>query len=270
MKFVLLTFDLEEFDMLKDYNKNIEKSEMFELSFEGLKRVITILDECEITATFFTTTVFGEKYPEMLKLLERKNHEIALHGYEHHHEYQKMNKKVVCSLLKKAKINLEKITKQKIIGYRSPRMAVIDNKILEKIGIKYDSSINPTLIPGKYNNFNEPRHLFKENNVIEIPTSVTPIVRLPFSFVFFRIFGLSYAKFCTRLTFLDSKFINVYFHPWEFVNVKKYHLPIVFSKNTGEKMSILFKKYINWCILNNFKIGTIKNFLIKNNFLEKE
>jgi hypothetical protein len=272
MKCVFLTFDLEEFDLPRSFGKNIEKNEMFEISYKGLEKIIDILDGFKINATFFTTAVFCETYPDALKALAEKNHEIALHGYKHCDNYQKISEKNTCFLLKKAKEILEDTTKQQVIGYRSPRMENIDGKILKKVGIKYDSSLNPMFNPGfytKYNNFNKPRNIFEKDGIIEVPISVTPVIRLPFSFAFFRIFGLAYVKFCTKLTFIDSDFVNLYFHPWEFADIKKYGLPFYFWKRTGDEMSKLLRKYIKWCLSNDLGIITIKEFIknrMKSNF----
>ena len=57
-------------------------------------------------------------------------------------------------------------------------------------------------------------------------------------FLWFRNIGLGYAKICTRLSLIGSDYVNIYFHPWEFVNLEKLkysdRLPKLIIRNTGE------------------------------------
>src|SRR3990167_8864408 len=103
-KTILLSFDVEEFMLPLEYNQKISQEKMFEISFEGLKKVLKILDKYNIKATFFTTAIFALKYPEIIKKLSNK-HEIASHGYSHTEKDMQ---------IKKTKKILEKIIGKKI------------------------------------------------------------------------------------------------------------------------------------------------------------
>ena len=143
---ILLTFDLEEFDLSLEYEAFIDKQKQFEISKQGLDNILQILKKYSIKATFFTTAEFAKKYPVQIKELS-KNHEIACHGLCHSS----------CSLnsLKQAKNQIEKIIGKKITGFRAPRFKFNQIQELKNLGFEYDSSVHPIWLPGKYFNFNK-------------------------------------------------------------------------------------------------------------------
>ncbi|HIH25561.1 polysaccharide deacetylase family protein [Candidatus Woesearchaeota archaeon] len=263
MKSLLLTFDLEEFVCPAERKLGIPKERLFEVSREGLKNIIKILIDNNIRATFFTTYEFANKNKDLIKILVKNGNEISMHGYEHNTSLNKMRDEDAIIELLKAKNGIEKITKKKLKGFRSPQMKILNEKILNKIGIEYDSSLHPTFIPGNFQMF-KTRKIHKRGNVTEIPVSVTPFLRLPFSWVWFRNIGLLYTKICTKLNLIDKDYVNIYFHPWDFynTNTKEFKGVLYISlRNAGDKTIKQLDKYIKWCKKNNLKITTISEYL---------
>jgi hypothetical protein len=248
-KFILLTFDLEEFSLPIDFGKEIGGEEIFQVSREGCEEIRKILGSFNIKVTFFVTKSFALNSPQLLRELTKEGHEIALHA---------MNFYNFKSLAKEKKI-LENISKNRVIAVRTHKLRLPSFNILRRVGFKCDNSLHPTYVPGRYNNLVCPRKPFIANGILEVPTSVTPLLRLPFSFVWFRNFGLNYAKICTLITLKGQLFINLYFHTWEFVDLKSFDLPFYVTKNTGKVMSKLLKKYIEWCLHKNFKFDSLQN-----------
>lgn len=264
MKFLLPTFDLEEFSLPRAlYNIHLGKKEL-KISHEGLNKLLKILDKHKIKATFFTTAFFAKNYSPLIKKISKK-HEIALHGLYHTDDYRELSEQETYKNLKKAKQILEKITDQKIYGFRAPAFWAPSIKILKKLNIKYDSSLNPIYLPGNYNNFFKKRKIHKKDGVTIVPLSATPLLRMPLCWIVFRNFGLNYAKLCTRLCFLDQNSVVLFFHPWEFVNLNKLDLKIWFliKRKTGEQLIQLLDKYFAWCNKKKIKSSTIKDYLSK-------
>ncbi len=254
-KFIILTFDLEEFSLPLDFGIKIESKKMLQLSYEGCKRLEKTLKEFDIKVTFFVTVKFASKFPQLIRKLAKEKHEIALHAIKYN----------LKSLLKEKKI-LENISRTKILGVRAHKLRLPSFSTLKKVGIKYDSSLHPTYLPKRYNNLAYPRKPFVINGVLEIPISVTPFLRLPFSFVWFRDFGLNYAKICTFIALKEQHFANLYFHPWEFINLRDYDLPFYVKMKTGVEMKKMLEKYLKWCISKGFKFTTIKNYIQSKSF----
>jgi len=254
MSKILLSFDLEEFDLPLEYSINILKQEQFEFSLRGLKKLLIFLEKNNIIATFFTTASFALKYPEVLKEISKK-HEVASHDLKH--DIKEYNEEEV----KKSKMIIEKIINKKIKGFRFPRLQKPDFNSLNKLGFKYDSSISPTYLPGRYNNYFEKRKITLRNNVYEVPISVMPLTHLPLSWIFIRFFGLTYAKLITKNSIKKLGFTNLFFHPWDFNDLNNFKIPFYIKKNSGDKALLLLGRYVIWCKKQEYKFTTFSDFL---------
>ncbi len=256
LKHLLFTIDLEECDVHKEFGSN--KYPDFDISYKGTPILLKLLKKHNIKATFFTTASFAEKYPELIKQIS-KQHEIACHGLDH------SNKKITSEDLTKAKNIIEKIINKPIYGFRAPRLKLKNYKLLKQAGFSYDSSLHPTCIPGRYCNFFKKRKIHTKNNIKIIPISVTPIARIPISWIWFRNYPLSFSKFLTNLSLINKNFLNTYFHPFEFIDMKKQNLPFYVTKNTGKKLFLMLDNYLSWLNKKNIKPITMHDFLKQSN-----
>ena len=96
-----------------------------------------------------------------------------------------------------------------------PRMAKVNYQHIKDAGYLYDSSLNPTFIPGRYNHFTSPKTIFKnENDLLIVPASVTPLLRIPLFWLTFKNTSLKY--YCRQLQkCLDTYgYVNIYLHPF--------------------------------------------------------
>lgn len=224
---VLLTFDLEEFDIPEEYGTKVDFQKQIEVSTIGLSKIISLLNKHNITCTFFTTATYALQNKEIVKAISEK-HEVASHGFYH--------SSFTVSDLRKSKETLEQIINKPVTGFRMARLAPVDDLEIEKAGYIYNSSMNPTYIPGRYNNLNKPRTAFYTGSVLNIPTSVTPGLRVPLFWLSFKNFPLWYFKSLMNKTLKRDKVVSLYFHPWEFTEIKNYGLPKYVSKHSGDSM----------------------------------
>src|SRR5690242_26894 len=81
-QFLLLSFDVEEFDMPLEYGQNISEKEQLQKGYEGLTALMNILNEPFIEATFFTTANFAQHFPGAIREISNR-HEIASHTFYH-------------------------------------------------------------------------------------------------------------------------------------------------------------------------------------------
>lgn len=211
---VLLSFDVEEFDMPLEYQFNIPVDEQMRIGIEGLNAITPILET--VPSTLFTTANFANHYPERISKLAL-SHEIASHTF-YHTAYETAD-------LLKSRSRLEEISGQKITGLRMPRMRPVLMEDVKAAGYTYDSSINPTWLPGRYNNFHLPRTVYTENGIKRIPASVSPGIRIPLFWLSFKNMPYAlYLKLC-RQTIAKDGYICLYFHPWEFTPMEQFGLP---------------------------------------------
>lgn len=251
---VLLSFDIEEFDMPLEYKGEISFQKQISISQQGLERILDILKKHHAKATFFSTVVFAENSKHLIERLLNEGHELASHTW-YHSDFKEEH-------LKQSKEKLEELFNTKVTGLRMPRMMPVSKNAVQNAGYQYNSSINPTFLPGRYNNLKVSRTYFKEGNVTQIPASVSPNFRIPLFWLSFHNFPLSFYKKLASDTLKKDNYLNVYFHPWEFAAIKdeEFKLPAFTVKNTGEDMVKRFDDFLLWLKSKNHSFGTFQEF----------
>ena len=254
MSSIILSFDVEEFDIPLEYNKNILSPEQMEIGKRGLDALIPIWEKYKVPTTLFTTALFANEYPHSIKALAA-THEIASHTY--YHSYFETEH------LLQSKIALEEITGKPITGLRMPRMRSVAMADVKAAGYAYDSSINPTYLPGRYNNFHLPRTVYNQEKIIRIPASVSPIIRLPLFWLGFKNYPYWLFLQLCKQTIKKDGYINLYFHPWEFTPIDNYNLPGYVKKHSGNALLKRLERLIN-------DLSKYGNFVTTEQYLTKQ
>jgi peptidoglycan/xylan/chitin deacetylase (PgdA/CDA1 family) len=237
-KTILLSFDVEEFDLPNEYNNCIGTDEQLSVTTLGLLKVIELLKKHEIKATFFVTAMYAEQNAQLIKEIS-ENNEIASHTY-FHGRFENNH-------IADSKAKLEEITGKKISGLRMPRLQYIDREIVKNAGYIYDSSINPTCIPGRYNNLLKSRklHVDKKTGIKILPFSVVPVIRIPLFWLSFKNMGYGLYLFLCKLSLKKDKYLHLYFHPWEFSDISQYKIPKYIKRISGNDFITRFDRLLN-------------------------
>lgn len=262
-KAFLLTIDLEEFDRATG-------DLQFSISKEGMDKLTSLLDKIQVPATFFTTATFASQFPDIVRSLSESSasHEIALHALNHGDNYRTMASGEAGDRLREAMETLESITGMQIVGFRAPQMQAPEMQVLESIGIKYDSSLHPTFVPGRYSHHRETMDIHRVGNVIRVPVSVTPILRQAYSWIWFRALGTGYAKLNTRMTERKMDFVTIYFHPWDFRDLRNVEgIGRIYTRNTHRSIGML-ERYLTWLKMRGYRFQTMQDYLKENGWLE--
>jgi peptidoglycan-N-acetylglucosamine deacetylase len=227
--------------------------------------LLELFSKYKIKATFFVVGYFAEKFPELIKEIHEEGHEIASHSFSHIDLRNTSKVEIEKDLLKSFNV-LEKITGEKVLGFRAPFFS-IDNSnswiinFLKK-HVKYDSSIFPVKSP-LYGIPNAPRQIyhpshenFLENDeseeFIEIPLLTNKI----FSFYNLPSAGGFYFRALPSFLIFQGikKFNNenrpamLYFHPKDLdidmPKIKEYSWHYYYGKrNIMKKFEKLLKKF---------------------------
>ena len=106
---------------------------------KGLPRILRLLREMDLQATFFVTGRAAQRFPDLVESLASK-HEIACHGLTHTTLDGKSPSHVL--ELRKAKRLLEEVVGQTVEGFRAPRLRISSALFpaLSTVGFRYDSS----------------------------------------------------------------------------------------------------------------------------------
>ena len=253
---ILLSFDIEEFDMPFEYHKSISFDDQISISTAGTHHILDILEKHQIKATFFSTVVFAQNAKEVIFRIIKNGHELASHGYYH--------SKFEVAHLALSKITLENLSQQNINGYRMARMMPVDEFEIAKAGYQYNSSINPTWLPGRYNNLDKPRSYFKESGVWQLPASVSSLFRFPLFWLSFHNLPLNIYTFLAKKAIKKDGYLNVYFHPWEFTDItnqERFGFPSYVSKNSGLLMIKRMDSFITKMKKKQLPFRTISEFI---------
>ena len=242
---ILLNFDLEEFDLPLEHNVNISFEEQIDYSKEGTRIILDLLKKYQIKATFFCTAVFAIHARELIHEIIYMGNEVASHGYSH--------SSFVNDDLKRSKVLLEEMTGRPVTGFRMALMMKTDLQTIANAGYMYDSSINPTFIPGRYNNLHLSRTCSLDHGILELPASVSPLARIPLFWLSLHNFPFPFYTFLCRQTLKHDGYLNIYFHSWEFsshLHDKRLQVPLIVRKNSGSKLSTrlehLIQQFISW------------------------
>jgi polysaccharide deacetylase family protein (PEP-CTERM system associated) len=206
---------------------------------QSTDKVLEILRKRKIQATFFVLGYVAECFPELVERIKDGNHEIGSHGYSHTRITQQTPLEFEKDLAKSIEI-LERLTGDKVLGYRAPEFTLVEETswvidILKKYGLEYDSSIFPTRVfpigthlygipdaprfPYCISSSDVKRHDLK-GDFLEIPLSV---YRIPGTKMALPVAGGFYLRFFPYMFISHAlKEINAagqpavcYLHPWE-------------------------------------------------------
>lgn len=233
---ILLSFDVEEFDMPLEYNFNIAIETQMEIGKKGLDNLMPILNDQNYTTTLFTTANFANHYPDTIKSLSAK-HEIASHTFYHSN--------FTTDHLLASRIRLEEIIQKPVKGLRMPRMRQVPVADIKEAGYSFDASIHPTWLPGRYNNFHLPRTKYSEQGLIRVPASVSPNFRIPLFWLSFKNFPYAMYLRLALQTLRKDGYLSLYFHPWEFTNITVFGLPNYTTKGSDNELLDKLYRFLN-------------------------
>ncbi len=212
-------------------------------------KLLRLFDEFNAEVTFFIVSELAEKYPDLVRRIDREGHEIASHTRSHR-SLPEVSDKELAEAVAGSKEDLESIIGCTVQGFRAPTCEIDARtyRYLVSAGYDYSSSVMPSVpIPGFYSVNNEvPRKPSRVNidgeTLFEVPIMVAPGVRLPVSGAWIRLLGRQYALKSLRHQ-SRSGVVCTYSHPWEFQRMEK-PLPFRCRHRTGEWLWETYKRIV--------------------------
>ncbi|RYZ21977.1 MAG: DUF3473 domain-containing protein [Chitinophagaceae bacterium] len=240
---ILLSFDVEEFDMPLEYAQPIAESEQMEVGARGLEALMSVMNRYpEVRGTYFTTANFAEHFPDAVRAVAARN-EVASHTFYHTHFS-------VPDLLA-SRTALEWITGKPVTGLRMPRMRPVEMSDVRAAGYQYDSSVNPCWLPGRYDNRHLPRNPYVQEGMLRFPASVTPRLRIPLFWLSFKNFPWPVFRKLLKDTLKQDGYACLYFHPWEFINLDAWKIPGYTKRHAGpvllKRLDALIREFSTSC-----------------------
>lgn len=132
-----------------DSTPNTEEWNQIESKVEkNFLNLLDVFDTVGVKVTCFFLGWVAEKFPNLVKEADERDHEIASHGYGHQLIYTQTREEF-SEDIRKSKKFLEDITGKRVLGYRAPGFSIIESTkwVFDELcdaGYLYDSSIFPT------------------------------------------------------------------------------------------------------------------------------
>ena len=225
-----LTVDVEDYFQVSAFANNIEYQSWDEWPSrveQNTHKLLQLFEQKQCRGTFFILGWVAERYPQLVKEIERHGHEIASHGYSHQLIYTQ-TPAVFKEETLKSKAMLEDLIQKPVRGYRAASYSITAQSlwaldILAEAGFEYDSSIFPIRhdrygMPGVPK---EPHRIKtqKGNTLIEFPLSTLQLFgqSIPISGGgYFRLYPYALSQwFLQRYQASRQAPFIFYLHPWE-------------------------------------------------------
>lgn len=224
-----LTIDVEDYYQVSAF-ESVVRFENW-LSYESrvlrnTRRLLDILDEYGVKATFFVLGWEAEQRPGMVEEILKRGHEIGSHGYRHRLIYA-MSPAECREDIERSKSCLERISGTAITGFRAASYSIVARSlwcldILIDLGFEYDSSIFPI----RHDRYGIPGaerfpHVIQRpgGSILEFPLSTARMFGLTIP-----VAGGGYLRFfpprlirrgIRRINDVERQPVIVYLHPWE-------------------------------------------------------
>lgn len=199
----ILTFDIEEWYLEKMFFGNHpEKYNKFD---DYLDQILDTLDERGFKATFFCVGGMATEFPEVVRKIERRGHEIGCHSFQHTW-LNKLSCEEVTADTHKAVDALEQCIGKKVKSYRAPAFSIGESnqwafEVLAECGIERDSSVFPAVRDfGGFAQFGHKTPTvvhYNDISIKEFPISTTRILGQEVAYSgggYFRFFPLGFVK----------------------------------------------------------------------------
>ena len=243
-----LTIDVEDYFQVSAFAPYIKRSEWDQCECRverNIARILVLLAERDIKATFFTLGWIAERYPQMVRDIVAQGHELASHGYGHERASD-LSADAFRTDIDHAKKLLEDIAGKRVRGYRAPSFSIGSRNLwafeaLERAGYHYSSSIYP-IRHDHYGMPDSPRFAYRVGGgLLEIPVTTLRVMNrnMPSSGGgFFRLLPYALSRWMLRrVNQHDREPAIFYFHPWE-LDADQPRIP-------GIDLRTRFRHYVN-------------------------
>jgi len=223
-----MTIDVEDYFQVSAFAPHIPRDSWPSMTCRverNVERILALLRERDVKATFFTLGWIAERYPQVVRAIVNEGHELASHGYGHLRASDQ-SKEEFHDDITRSKAVLEDISGQQVLGYRAPSFSIGSRNLwaldtLRNAGYRYSSSIYP-IRHDHYGMPDAPRFAFYpngEDGLLEVPITTVRVMdrNLPAGGGgYFRFFPYAVSRwFLNRVNRDDRQAGIFYFHPWE-------------------------------------------------------
>jgi len=226
----ILSVDVEDYFMVEAFAGSVQRSSWDSWPSRvdaSTRRLLDLFDKYDVKATFFCVGWVAEKFPELIRDIHARGHELACHSYWHRTVYS-LTPAEFREDTRACVAAIEDASGIRVRGYRAPSWSITKDSlwafdILAEEGFTYDSSIYPIRhdlygVPGAQR-FPYTQACGNGLTLQEFPPATVRVLGTTLPGAgggYLRIFPLAYTRWVFR-QFERSydQSVVVYLHPWE-------------------------------------------------------
>lgn len=221
-----LTIDVEDYFQVSAFAPYIARGDWDtrECRVErNVTRILEMLAEANVRATFFTLGWLAERYPRTVRDIVAAGHELASHGHGHERASDLDEPEFRADVMR-AKAVLEDVGGVEVRGYRAPSFSIGEGNLwafetLARAGYRYSSSIYP-IAHDHYGMPDAPRFAHTVDcGLLEVPVTTLRMLgrNMPSSGGgYFRLLPYEVSRWMLRrVNRVERQPAIFYFHPWE-------------------------------------------------------
>ena len=271
----ILTFDIEEWYTEKALHGDRPS---YYLKYDhSLNAILDLLDEVQLKGTFFCVGQIGYMFPEVVRRIYDRGHEIGCHSNTHTW-LNKMGRKEVYDDTRQAIDSLQQCIGQKVVSYRAPSFSIGKENIwvfetLAACGIERDASVYPAKREvGGFSEFGQQKPIIikcGECSIKEYPICTTHLFGRDIAYSgggYFRFFPLWFVK----KTMTKNDYNMCYFHIGDLIRMHSGILSKTeFERNFKEPGTLEKRiiRYVKDCIGTDSAFSKIKSLISSMDFV---
>jgi polysaccharide deacetylase family protein (PEP-CTERM system associated) len=226
---IALTVDVEDYFHVTAFRGTLRHEDWSRLEsrvVESTHKLLDLLDAFDVQATFFVLGWVADRYPDLVRRIQRAGHELGCHSYAHRLVYE-MTPGEFRADTRRALEAIEDASGTSVLMYRAPSFSITPRslwaiEILLELGFVADSSIS-SVRTGLYGFEMAPRQPFRMRlqgkDLFEFPMTALKIGGWHFPVtggVYLRLLPRFYQDLALAALAKRGEATMVYLHPWEF------------------------------------------------------
>ncbi|SEL43751.1 polysaccharide deacetylase family protein, PEP-CTERM locus subfamily [Roseateles sp. YR242] len=243
-----MSIDVEDYFQVSAFAPYINRAEWDQRECRvqrNIGRILDLLDARGVKATFFTLGWVAQRYPQLVRDIVARGHELASHGFGHERASD-LSPEAFREDILSAKRLLEDLGGVEVKGYRAPSFSIGEANlwafdVLAECGYRYSSSVYP-IEHDHYGMPDSPRFAYEVRpGLIEVPVTTLRFRGRNYPSSgggWFRLLPYGVTRWMIeRFNRIEGRSAVFYFHPWE-IDPEQPRIPGIDAKTR-------FRHYVN-------------------------